>query len=241
MKGGELLDQKVSRIGGILTREILGDDLHHYTDAAITTAHGVLESAEPDIDPIETYPSDDSFSLDSELDQEPETKDENTDEDEDEDGNTTVGSVNEDKSNVFAPPSLSQIIGDIDPSKAASDWIPFDDVSAINFLGNSIGTQPDGRQTKLAISDYTVLKSDAVRLLHNIYMLKSSGSGVPRIETINTRLSNDELVVGPIQLILGFTEVEEAHLLTGKSTLHLGSQVVNVRKVQLRAPLGMLF
>ncbi|KAF4469360.1 hypothetical protein FALBO_3742 [Fusarium albosuccineum] len=220
MRSGKIVSQRVSRIGGILTSQMLDHPgfSRQYIDSAMTTAHGVFDCLD--------FGNDNGFNYDTESDNDDSEIDEEVDEWRLKKPSKTNASFSGD------------VIGDTNAAKASNEWIPFNTVPAINFFGHCRNAQALKYYASPIVSDYILLRTEVLRLLHNSYLLWHPDSGTPRVQVINTYSTEQELSPGPIWIILGFDNVEQGSLLPGKSTVHLGGREIQVQRVQLRAPLA---
>ncbi|KAJ3527135.1 hypothetical protein NM208_g10856 [Fusarium decemcellulare] len=220
MKSGKIVSQRVSRIGGMLTSQMLDNQEfpREYLESAMTTAHGIFDCLD--------FGDDNGFNCDTDSDNDDSEIDEEVDEWRLKKPRETNASFSGD------------IIGGTNAAKASSEWIAFDTIPTVNFFGHCRNAQTLEHHESPVVSDYVLLKTEALRLLHNSYLLWRPDSGAPRVQVINTYSTKQELLPGPIWLILGFDNVEQGSLLPGKSTVHLGGREIAVQKVQLRAPLA---
>lgn len=250
VKGGEVLEQRVSRIGGALTFEMLGSSLSQYEGVVLTAAHGVLGGAglEEGAGLEGVSGSDTTRDWSDESD----TDDDDNDDDDDEYLDEDIVSHRDEGSWIEKTTSISKgkaveesqvrpidTIGTVDLT-AVMGWIPFEEVRAVNLLGNLLGTARMGPlpgPTTAQVSDYALLHSDTVRLLHNSYVAPNSDE--PPLRTIKYFMKDEALRPGRIWLVLGMEDVEEAQLLPGKTEMTLGDRILRVRKIQLKAPLGL--
>ncbi|KAF5008077.1 hypothetical protein FDECE_5626 [Fusarium decemcellulare] len=222
-KEGQVVDQRVSRIGGMLTSQLLDNELlsFHNHDSVMTTAHGMFGCTDFE---------DSTSNSDTDID----------DESESEESEDVEGQVDEWRLERPAKSTQSfsnQLVGDIDVKTVSSGWIAFDSVPGVNFSSHCGSDRGAHSRENTMMSDYMLLKTETVRLLHNSYLLRCPDSEIPRVEVINTYSTEQELSPGPIWLILGFDDVEQASLLPGKSTIYLGGREIAVQKILLRAPL----
>ncbi|CAG9983696.1 unnamed protein product [Clonostachys byssicola] len=217
-KDNVVRSQRLSRIGGILTSEILDECQKHHLGTILTVAHGLLDEEEDDLD--EAYSSySDFFSSDSGSDSED-------------------GYDSEESTMMEQLPGPAPRLGLLDPSELVSRWIPFDEVWGINCFGKIVHNEQPPRDTPNSRSDYALLRSHTLQNLPNIYATQSIAQEAGSSKAITTYCPNSEMQDGRVCIILGLGQVEEAWLLPGFRTIHLEGRQVTVRKLQLRLPLA---
>ncbi|CAI6088294.1 unnamed protein product [Clonostachys chloroleuca] len=218
LKDNVVQSQRLSRIGGILTSDILDECQKYHLGTILTVAHGLLDDEEDDLH--EAYSSySDSLPSDSESDSE--------------------NSYDSEESEMMEPLSgPAQRLCLLDPSDIVSQWIPFDRICGINCFGKILQSEQPSKDSPTNRSDYALLRSHTLQHLHNTYITPSTAQEAGSLEEITAYSSNSEMQDGPVCIILGLGLVEEAWLLPGFQTIHLEGGQVTVRKLQLRLPLA---
>ncbi|CAH0051917.1 unnamed protein product [Clonostachys solani] len=218
LKDNTVRNQRLSRIGGILTSGILDECHKHHLGTILTVAHGLLDEEEDDLD--EVYSSyNDSLPSDSESDSE--------------------DSYDSEESEMMEPlPGSSPRLGQLDPSEIVLQWISFDEVCGINCFGKIVQNEQPPRDSPTNRSDYALLRSHTLQHLHNTYTTSSTAQEAGSWEAITSYSSNSEMKDGRVCIILGLGQVEEAWLLPGSQPMRLEGGQVTVRKLQLRLPLA---
>lgn len=215
VKGDRIIDQHVSRIGGVLVRGFFNYDFDIFP-LAITTAHGAFECLfwpqlrdnRPFGDSIEVNYSDGGSDMSSESeDDEDYTKD------------------------LFQSSYELQHLGCRQVAEI-NEWIPLDHTVGINFMGKRFQFE-DPSDPNTTPADYTVLKFDGLRDTHNV--IRST----PEV-AITTHTLNEGLSPGPISLVLGLDNISEALLLPGTVQMKPTRETLTVRKIQLPRPLGTI-
>ncbi|VUC36510.1 unnamed protein product [Clonostachys rosea] len=218
LKNNTVRSQRISRIGGVLTSDILDEHSKHHINTILTVAHGLFDEEEDDLD--EDYSSySDSLPSDSESDSE--------------------DSYDSEESEMVEPfPEPAPRLGSLDPSQVVSQWIPFDEVCGINCFGKIVQNDRPPTDSSTNRSDYALLRSNTLQHLDNTYTAPRPAQGAGGLETITACSPNSEMRDGRVCILLGLGQVEEAWLLPGFQTMSLEGGQVTVRKLQLRRPMA---
>ncbi|EQB47745.1 hypothetical protein CGLO_13084 [Colletotrichum gloeosporioides Cg-14] len=215
VKDGNVIDQHVSRIGGVLTESFFGLD-YKIWPLALTTAHGIFDLllSEASDDSELTSGSGKSKYLQP----------------------SASGSYSSDSESVYDTDEESsrseaeiEILGNRNAS-SVTKWTPLEDVVGINFMGERLSSeQVFDRGTP---ADYTILRSDTLNSCRNLI------SSDPSVE-VTTFVLNSNLTPGPVSLIIGIDEVSEASLLPDIVKMPWRQEALLVRKLYTSAPLGL--
>ncbi|KAF3808933.1 hypothetical protein GCG54_00011125, partial [Colletotrichum gloeosporioides] len=214
VKDGNVIDQHVSRIGGVLTESFFGLD-YKIWPLALTTAHGIFDLllSEASDDSELTSGSGKSKYLQP----------------------SASGSYSSDSESVYDTDEESsrseaeiEILGNRNAS-SVTKWTPLEDVVGINFMGERLSSeQVFDRGTP---ADYTILRSDTLNSCRNLI------SSDPSVE-VTTFVLNSNLTPGPVSLIIGIDEVSEASLLPDIVKMPWRQKALLVRKLYTSAPLA---
>ncbi|UQC85489.1 uncharacterized protein CLUP02_10987 [Colletotrichum lupini] len=240
IKNGKIVDQRISRIGGLLTD---GTE-HARRPIAITTSHGLLNSLWADNDDNGDSDSQDRTRClelqgsieDNELLWAIET--DSCSESESESGselflNSDADAKNDPTSPSKGKASITQDAEELLGGKnhtTVPKWHCFEEVIGIRLCGELIQAQNDRSSLPLP-ADYALLRSDVLLTLKN---LSSSTSNIE----ISTLMTNDMLQSGPLSLMLGSGEPINVILLPEITTMPFAEKELVVRKLQLPIPLA---
>ncbi|WYZ34573.1 hypothetical protein EsH8_I_000849 [Colletotrichum jinshuiense] len=239
LKNGKVIEQRVSRVGGLLTNDFGPYD---YVDCpiAMTTSHGIFNYLQRNGPRTETLAdltdslldftllnSEDDFAFASSSGSE-------TTSDDDSDSDQEFDSDNDNTESVPQPSEDRYLLGSKDPSQVIQ-WLSVEEVVGIKFIRQQLPYQDPGQNDGFDDSepgDYTLLGSDNLKGFRNISSLLSN------LE-IKTYMTNDELIEGPLSMVFGADDLSEVYLLPGLAKMPTGREELPVRKVQLSAPLAV--
>ncbi|KAK1517960.1 uncharacterized protein CCOS01_12217 [Colletotrichum costaricense] len=184
VKDGNVIDQHVSRIGGVLTETFFDLD-YKIWPLALTTAHGIFDLLLSEAsDDCELKP-DSGKSKYLQTSASVHSSDSESVYDTDEESSESEAEI--------------EVLGDKSAS-SVTKWTRVEDVVGINFMGERLSSKEFFDRGPPA--DYTILRSDVLNSCRNII------SSDPSVE-VTTFVLNSHLTSGPVSLIIGVDELWE--------------------------------
>ncbi|KZL74671.1 hypothetical protein CT0861_07977, partial [Colletotrichum tofieldiae] len=228
-RGGKVVEQRFSRVGGLLTSKI-GNYHQSIPPIAMTTAHGLYDlfslqgiSRKSGTVSMET----ESMQIDDETDDGEYTSssDSASDSDSDFDSRMHQGKEKAKKQEVH------RLLGERDPALVES-WTPLQDVVGVKLFETCLPAKQEQSCT-LKPSDYALLRLQTSAVLRNISL------SWPMTE-VTDFMPNQELISGPVTLLFGQDDMSKAFLLSGtvKMPLLPGFKTLELRRIQLSSTMA---
>ncbi|KAK2037934.1 hypothetical protein LZ31DRAFT_155807 [Colletotrichum somersetense] len=213
-RDGHVIEQHLSRIGGIMTKDF-GVSFQGSQAPAITTAHGILDLLWSP--PQQNQKAGPSGIKGSQASNAPAVDDDESDYDTD-----GIEDEFEDEWEGLGSRYYSQAVS----------WVSLRDVVGIHYMDHQISKE-GMRNGWSKGADYMLLGPGPLWNFHNIYR-SSQGTNVE----VAGYTPNVTLESGPVSIVFSTDVVEEGYLLAERLQLPLWGEALDVRKVQLPRPLA---